>query len=144
MGQAEDEAGLVRPLYAAQEGGLAGVRHHQEAGEVVLVVVDVSLQHLHAIHPGGVVGANGGPSPRSVAGDILRGACRVLGLHGLHLGMAGEEGAALREGHGMGMHLGDGVPVVLGQAAYGMLYVQLVLPHHGGTALTQQLVIMEQ
>ena len=79
-----------------------------------------------------------------MAADVRRRARRVFSLHGFHLGMAGKKGAALRESHGMGMHLGDGVPAVLGQAADGMLYVQFVLPYHGGAALAQQLVVVEQ
>ena len=44
----------------------------------------------------------------------------------------------------MGVNLLQGAPVVIRQTADAVLNVQLVLAHHGGTALSEQLVVVEQ
>ena len=44
----------------------------------------------------------------------------------------------------MGVNLLQGAPVVFWQTADAVLYVELVLAYHGGSALPEQFVIVEQ
>ena len=144
VGEAEHDARLVGPLDGAEQGGLLRVAHHEESGEVVRVVVYSLLQHLHPVHPGSIAGADGSPSMHLVLGDVGCRACGVLSLHGLEVGMVGEKLAALHQSHRMGVNLLQGAPVVVGQAADAVLDVELVLAHHGGAALAEQLVVVQQ
>ena len=144
VGEAEDDARLVGLLDRTEESRLLGVAHHEEPREVVRIVVDAFLQHLHAIHLGCVRRADGRPPSHVVLGDIGSRACGILRLHRLEVGMVGEKLAALHQGHRMRMHFLEGAPVVLGQTADAVLDVEPVLPHHGGAALPEQLVVVEQ
>ena len=58
--------------------------------------------------------------------------------------MLGKEATALHQCHGMGVNLVDGIPVVVGQTADAVAYVQLVLAHYRGARVAQQLVVMQQ
>ena len=58
--------------------------------------------------------------------------------------MVGEELATLHQRHRMRVNLLQGAPVVGRQAANAVLDVELVLSHHGGSALPEQLVVVEQ
>ena len=66
MGQREYEARLVGMLYLPHEIGLVGMAYHQKAGKVVLVVLDMVFQYLHAIEPGGIGMADGRPTLAAV------------------------------------------------------------------------------
>jgi hypothetical protein len=58
--------------------------------------------------------------------------------------MLGQELAALHQRHGMGVHLGDGVPVVLWQTADAMGDMQFVLAYNGRPRVAQQLIVVQQ
>ena len=49
MREREDETRLVGLLKRTQEVGLHRIGRHEEAGEVVLVVLDIVLEHLQAV-----------------------------------------------------------------------------------------------
>ncbi len=121
-----------------------GLQHHEEAGVVVRIVVDALLQHLHAIHLGCIGRADGCPSLHLVLGDVGCRTCGILCLHRLEVGMVGQELPTLHQSHRMGVNLLQGAPVVIRQAADAVLDVELVLAHHGGSALPEQLVVVEQ
>ncbi len=79
-----------------------------------------------------------------VLGDVSCRTCGILSLHRLEVGMVGEELATLHQSHRMGVNLLQGAPVVIRQTADAVLDVELVLAHHGGSALPEQLVVVEQ
>ncbi len=58
--------------------------------------------------------------------------------------MSVPELAALHQGHGVGIHLADVLPVVLGQAHDAVADAQLVFAHDGESAGPQQLVVVQQ
>ena len=131
-------------LYLPHEIGLVGMAYHQEAGKVVLVVLDMVFQHLHAIEPGGIGMADGRPTLAAVAADVFGTPRGVLAFHCLDTGMVGEKVAALHQRHGVRVDLGHAGPVVVGQTADGMLDVQTVFAHDGSTRRAQQFIIMQQ
>ena len=142
--QTEDDARLVGLFDGTEQGCLLRIADHEKPGVVVRIVVDVFLQHLHAVHVGGVRRADGCPSPHLVVGDVGCRACGIFCLHRLEVGMVGQELAALHEGYRMGVNLLQGAPVVFWQTADAVLYMELVLAYHGGSALSEQFVIVEQ
>ena len=144
VGQREHHAGLVGLRQRAQQVGLVGIAHHQEARKIVLVVLDVVLQHLQTVKPRGLGMADGGPPAPALLGYHLGGAGGVLGLHILQLRVAGQKVATLHQGHGVRVYLADGAPVVAGQTADAMGDVQLMLAHNGGARIAQQLVVVQQ
>ena len=144
VSQTEDDARLVGLFDGTEQGCLLRIADHEESGVVVRIVVDVFLQHLHTVHVGSVRRADGCPSPYLVLGDVGCRACGIFCLHRLEVGMVGQELAALHEGYRMGVNLLQGAPVVFWQTADAVLYVELVLAYHGGSALPEQFVIVEQ
>ena len=88
--------------------------------------------------------ADGRPAVVLAFGNHLGAASGVVALHDAQLRVVLQVVACLHEGNGMRMHLGDGVPVVVGQAADAMGDVQFMLAHDGGTAVAQQLVVVQQ
>ena len=144
VSQTEDDARLVGLFDGTEQGCLLRIADHEKPGVVVRIVVDAFLQHLHAVHVGGVRRADGCPSPHLVLGDVGCRACGIFCLHRLEVGMVGQELAALHEGYRMGVNLLQGAPVVFWQTADAVLYVELVLAYHGGSALPEQFVIVEQ
>lgn len=70
MSQTEDDARLVGLFDGTEQGCLLGIADHEKPGVVVRIVVDVFLQHLHAVHVGSVRRADGCPSPHLVLGDV--------------------------------------------------------------------------
>ena len=58
----EHKARLVGLLQRAHEVGLLRSRHHEEAREVVLVVLYAVLQHLHSINMRGLGMTNSRPT----------------------------------------------------------------------------------
>ena len=144
MRQREYDAGLVGLGQRPQHVGLVGIAHHQEAGEVMLIVLNVVFQHFQSIQVGGLGMADGSPPLLLPLGNHLGRAGGILGLHILHLRVLGQKLAALHQGYGMGVYLLDGVPVVVRQAADAVGDVQLVLADDGGARVAQQLVVMQQ
>jgi hypothetical protein len=65
--------------------------------------------------------------------DILGGSGGVLYFYGFQGGVVAEVLAALHQGYGMGVNLGDGVPVIFRQTADAMGDVKLVFAYDGGT-----------
>ena len=144
MWQREDEARLVGLWQRPEEVGLQGVAHHEEACEVVLVVLYRVLQYAHAVHLGCLAAADGCPSSAVLLLDILCRACGVLSLHHLQFGVVGEVVAALHQRHGVRVHLVHRSPVVLGQTADAVAYVQFMLSHDRRSRLLQQFVVVQQ
>ena len=142
--QREHYAALVYLGDGAQHVGLVRVRYHQESGEVVLVVLDVILQHLQSVQSSGLGVADGGASALHSLGYHLCRSGRVFRLHILKLWVLSQEVATLHQRHWVRVHLGDGVPVVLRQATDAVSDVQLVLAHHRSAAVAQQLVVVQQ
>ena len=144
VGQREDDARLVGLGQRAQQVGLVGMRQHQEAREVVLVVLDVVFQHLQPVEPRSLGMADGGPPAPAALGNHLRRTGRVLGLHVLHARMLRQEPAALHQRHGVRVDFLDALPVVIGQAADAVRDVELVLTDNGRARVAQQLVVVQQ
>ena len=115
MRQREHDARLVGFRQGAQHIGLVRIRYHEETGEVVLVVLDMILQHLQSIEPRSLRMTDGSPALVSALGNHLCRTSRILGLHILQRGMLSQELTALHQGHRMGMDLRDGVPIVIRQ-----------------------------
>ena len=115
VGEGEDEARLVDGASASDGRCLLGVSKDEEAREVVLVRLDAILQHLHAVDVGSVAVADGGVSVSLLAADVGCSTCRVGRFHYLQPRVSREELAALHECDGMGVHLLDVVPTLIGQ-----------------------------
>ena len=101
--QGEDHAGLVgfAGALAVQVVHLPGVRHDEEAREVVLVGLDALFQHLHAVELGGVLRADGSVPVEAVAVDNLCAEGGVLAFDDLDVRVAAQEVAALHQGDGV-------------------------------------------
>lgn len=110
----------------------------------MLVRLDAFLQHLHPVDGRCGLGADGGLSAALMACDVGCGACRVLGLHHLQVRMLAEEVAALHQRHGVRVHLGERVPVVVWQTHNTVFDAQLMLAHDGHRRLAQQLIVVQQ
>ena len=110
----------------------------------MLVVLNLVFQHPQSVSPCGVGMADGSPAATLQSLYHLCRACGVLCLHSLQLGMVGQECAALHQCHGVRVHLGDGVPRVVGQTADAVLDVQLVFAHHRRARVAQQFVVVQQ
>ena len=132
MRQREHNARLVGFCQRAQQVGFIGIAHHEETGEVVLIVLDMVFKHLQSIEPGSLSMTNGCPPLFLSLSYHLGTACRIFCLHILQCGMLGEELTALHQRHRMGMHLGDGVPIVVRQTTDAMRDMQLMLSYNGG------------
>ena len=144
MRQREHERRLVGLVDGTEEIGLPWVAFHEETREVVLVVLDVVFQNLHAVHLSCLSMADGCDAPQLMFVYILGGSGGILGFHGFQRGMVAQVLAALHQGDGVGVDFGDGVPVVIGQTADAMRDVQLVLTYDGGARVAQQFIVVEQ
>ncbi len=133
MGQGKYERRLVGLVDRAQEVCLAWVALNEEAREVVLVVFDVVFKNLHAVHAGCLGVADGRHATQLEFADVLGCAGGVVGLDGFQRGMVAEILAALHECDGVGVHFGDGVPVVVGQTTDAMGDVKFVFAYYGGS-----------
>ena len=142
MGQRKYEAGLVGVGCCGAVGGLRG--QDEEAGVVVLVVLDGAVENLQPIKPSGVRMTDGGVSMQVLAADGGGCASRIVGQHHFVGGMGGQVVATLCQGYGVGVHLDDAGGVVLGEAEQAMLDVQLVLADDAHAALAQEFVVVEQ
>ena len=76
--------------------------------------------------------------------DVCCRSCRVGHLHHLHLAVPGQEVPALHQRHRMGIHLGDVAPVILWQAHDAVADAQLMFAYDSGSALPEQLVVVQQ
>ena len=110
----------------------------------MLVVLDVVLQHLQSVEACRLGVADGRPAVVLAFGNHLGAACGVVAFHDAQLWVVFQVVARLHEGNRMRMYLGDGVPVIVGQAADAMGDVQLMLAHDRGSAVAQQLVVVQQ
>ena len=81
--------------------------------------------------------ADGCPSVALVALNKLSSSSCIFSFHSLEVGMVGDVVATLHQSHRMRVNLGDGCDIVVGQTAYGMLYVQFMLAHNGSAAVAQ-------
>ena len=88
--------------------------------------------------------ADGSPPSLQSFGNHLGTTCGIFGLDILQRGMLSKELTALHESHGMRMYLGNGVPIVFRQAADAVRDMEFVLTNDRGSAVAQQLVVVEQ
>ena len=110
----------------------------------MLVVLNALFEHLEPVERGCSGVADGGVSAQMLAADFLGCAGRVAHFDHLHVRMPVEKGTALHQGHGVGVHLREGVPVVLGQTHDAVFDVQFVFAHNGHAAFAQQVVVVQQ
>ena len=142
--QREHHAALVGLGKRTHHIGLVRIAHYQESGKVMLVVLDMILKHLQSVQLGSLGMTDGSPSALLALGNHLGTTGSILGLHILKLWVLSQEVAALHQGYGVRVYLGNGVPIVLRQTADAVGDVQLMLAYDGSTAITQQLVVVQQ
>ena len=142
--QREYHAALIGLGKRTHHIGLVRIAHYQESGKVMLVVLNMVLKHLQSVQFGSLGMTDGCPSALLALGYHLGTTSGILGLHILKLWVLCQEVAALHQGYGVRVYLGDGVPIILRQTADTVRDVQLMLAHDGSTAVAQQLVVVQQ
>ena len=70
--------------------------------------------------------------------------CGIFCLYSFQVGMIGEESATLHQCHRMGMNLLKCTPVIIGQTADAVLYMESVLAYYCRSTLAQKLIVVEQ
>ena len=81
--QCENECGLVAQCDTEHSIVPFAAAHHQESGEVVLIVLNASLQQLETIPSCGIGVTDGRVSVPLFASDVSRRAGCVVGFHAL-------------------------------------------------------------
>ena len=144
VGQLKHQTRLVGLGQRTQQVGLLWCRAHKETGKVVLVVLNTVFQNLQSIEPRSLSMTDSCPPVVLALGNHLGRTGRIFGLDSPQFWMVLQIVARLHQGHGVRVHLGDGVPRVVGQTTDAMGDVQFVLANHRCARIAQQFVVVEQ